>query len=657
MNNIKSYILLTWMLVSFVGCKMEDLKDDVEGLKDRVTLIEEQVKILNDNVEVLAYVLDPQQKTINSVTESNGKYVITLSDGSVLTLEAGAPGTVNAPDITVSEEGYWVVNGVPTPVKAKGEDGNNGNGIPQFRVQNGKWEVRFGSDGNWGAWEPVAGGNVAGAGDLGDQIFESAEVKGDSFVVVLANGGGTYTLPIVAQLTCAIDKSGQGEDGCIEFQSGEKKVIRVKIEGDGEPLAPVYPAGWRAELVKLTEADAEGYNYQLVVYAPNQTSAASRAAADNTSEIAVRVHKGAFWAVDKIKVRLPKVYDSNYAQFMDGADLEVNGYKFSKLSLGITDSQNIKVVTGNTTITENGVYFVNADNVELICNSGSGTKLDYLVILPYKDDQRASLKVSEQIYLNKFFICQNVDIEYTAASSYVLRIQPGTPANVIMNNCKVEGLVAGSGFAMPDAANNGSLARFSMQSCDVKIDDTSVAATNLVNDMDCETLEFVNNIFYRSMEKMEGVKLNVKVYNGITSKSTRTIGSLIFNQNTIVNLEATNTAMVYAKQIGAIEINNNIFWNMEMDANSMFIRYTVNMQDESKGKGDGNLGYAGSSGKTFKVCFTDTGKGITCPEGIVNLTADFQKNDIFDVENEVTFNISKGVFVPNAKYQSYGAQR
>lgn len=137
MNNIKSYILLTWMLVSFVGCKMEDLKDDVEGLKDRVTLIEEQVKILNDNVEVLAYVLDPQQKTINSVTESNGKYVITLSDGSVLTLEAGAPGTVNAPDITVSEEGYWVVNGVPTPVKAKGEDGNNGNGIPQFRVQDG----------------------------------------------------------------------------------------------------------------------------------------------------------------------------------------------------------------------------------------------------------------------------------------------------------------------------------------------------------------------------------------------------------------------------------------------------------------------------------------------------------------------------------------
>lgn len=84
--------------------------------------------------------------------------------------------------------------------------------------------MRFGSDGNWGAWEPVAGGNVAGAGDLGDQIFESAEVKGDNFVVVLANGEGTYTLPIVARLICAIDKSEQGEDGYVEFQSGEKKL-------------------------------------------------------------------------------------------------------------------------------------------------------------------------------------------------------------------------------------------------------------------------------------------------------------------------------------------------------------------------------------------------------------------------------------------------
>lgn len=663
MNKLKSYILLTWMAVAFVGCKMEDLKDDVNGLKDRVTLIEEQVKILNDNVEVLAYVLDPQQKTINNVTENNGKYVITLSDGSVLTLEAGAPGTVNQPEISISGDGFWTINGEATGVKAIGEDGANGDGIPQFRVIDGKWQVRYGSEDVWGNWQEVPGGNIGG-GSLGDQLFESAQVSGDKFVVVLADGKGTYELPIVAQLTCAIEKTALGTDGYIEFQSGERKIFRVKLEGDGEPLAPVYPAGWRAELEKLAQADVDGYNYQLVVYAPNQTSTASRAAtADNTSEISVRAHKGVFWAVDKIKVKLPKVYNSNYEKFIDGGTLDINGHEISKASLGITDEQAIQVVNSSTPITGSGVFFVNADNVELTYDLGFGNKLDYLVILPYGGNERAGnarakLTVKKQIYLNKFFVAQDVDIEYTATSSYVLRIQPGTPANVIMNNCKVEGLVAGSGFAMPNAADNGSLALFSVQSCDVKIDDTSVAATSLVSDMDCETLEFVNNILYRSVEKTGGVKLNLKVFNGYKDQGgKRTIASLVFENNTVVNWESTTTAMIYAKQIGSIKINNNIFWNMEMDANSMFIRYAENMQDESKGQGTGNLGNTGPSGKTFKVCYTDSGQGITCPEGIENDTKKFQNNVIFNVDDPNSFNTTTGVFVPTAEYKSYGAQR
>ena len=140
MKYIKSYIFLTLMVVSLVGCKVDDLKDDVNDLKDRVALIEEQVKLLNDNVEVLAYVLDPQQKTIKSVTENNGQYVITLSDGGVMTLTIGQPGTIVQPEISVDNNGYWVVNGNPTGVKAVGEDGKNGEGYPEFRVENGKWQ-------------------------------------------------------------------------------------------------------------------------------------------------------------------------------------------------------------------------------------------------------------------------------------------------------------------------------------------------------------------------------------------------------------------------------------------------------------------------------------------------------------------------------------
>lgn len=651
MKHIKSYILLTLMAVSFVGCKMDDLKDDVNDLKDRVTLMEEQIKILNDNVEVFAYVLDSQQKTISSVTESDGQYIITLSDGSTMTLTVGKPGSVVQPTISVDENGYWVVNGLSTGVKAVGEDGTTPD-YPEFQVKNGEWQVRFGEDGEW---KPVEGGNIGG-GSLGDQIFESAEVVGDKFVIVLANDGGTYELPIVSQLACEINKDVVGADGYIEFQPGETKTFKVKITGT--PLAPVYPSGWRAELEKLESADENGYNYLLVVYAPEQTSASSLAnvVASNISEISVRVNKDVFWAVDKINVKLPKVYDSNYAQFMDGAALSINGYEFSKASLGIDDNQKIHIVTGNTDISESGVYFVNEDNITFTYNLGNSVSVDYLVILPYDDtNKRSKLTVQKQVYLNKFFICQNVDIEYTATSSYVLRLQPETPVNVIMNNCNVSGLVAGSGFAMPQAAGNGSLEKFSAVSCNFNLDDTSDAATNLVNNMDCSVFEFVNNIVYRSVDKTSGVALNVKMYNG----NSRTINSLIFNNNTIVGLESTTTAMVYAKSINAIDINNNKFWNTEMDANSMFIRYVNNMQDPSKATGGNNIGYSGTNEKTFKVFFTNSGVNppITCPPAFSNLPADFQKSDIFNVDDTNSFNTATGVFIPTASYSSYGAQR
>lgn len=647
MKYIKSYILLTLMAVSFVGCKMDDLKDDVNDLKDRVTLMEEQIKILNDNVEVFAYVLDSQQKTISSVTESDGQYIITLSDGSTMTLTVGKPGSVVQPTISVDENGYWVVNGLSTGVKAVGEDGTTPD-YPEFQVKNGEWQVRFGEDGEW---KPVEGGNIGG-GSLGDQIFESAEVVGDKFVIVLANDGGTYELPIVSQLACEINKDVVGADGYIEFQPGETKTFKVKITGT--PLAPVYPSGWRAELEKLESADENGYNYLLVVYAPEQTSASSLAnvVASNISEISVRVNKSVFWAVDKINVKLPKVYDSNYAQFMDGAALSINGYEFSKASLGIDDDQKIHIVTGNTDISESGVYFVNEDNITFTYNLGNSVSVDYLVILPYDDtNKRSKLTVQKQVYLNKFFICQNVDIEYTATSSYVLRLQPETPVNVIMNNCNVSGLVAGSGFAMPQTAGSVSLEKFSAVSCNFNIDDTSVAATNLVNNMDCSVFEFVNNIVYRSVDKTSGVALNVKMYNG----NSRTINSLIFNNNTIVGLESTNTTMVYAKYINAIDINNNIFWNTEMDANSMFIRYLNNMQDPSKATGGNNIGYSGD--KTFRVFYVDSGTGITSPPAFSNLPADFQKSDIFNVDDTNSFNTATGVFIPTASYSSYGAQR
>lgn len=292
MKHIKSYILLTWMVVSLVGCKVDDLKDDVNDLKNRVALIEEQVRILNDNVEVMAYVLDPQQKTIRSVTENNGQYVITLSDGYAMTLNVGKAGSIVQPAISV-ENGCWVVNGLSTGVKAVGENGKDGDGYPEFRVQKGKWQVRFGD----GEWTDVTGGDLGTGASLGDQFFESASLSADGTVfTIVGTEGQVYTFPVVASLVCEIN----GNETVVEFDYDSVQEFDVKISG-GEPLAPIYPAGWRAELTKKEADNADEYNYTLTVYAMLSSRAAT---ADNTSDIVVRVNNGTLWAVDKLQVKM-----------------------------------------------------------------------------------------------------------------------------------------------------------------------------------------------------------------------------------------------------------------------------------------------------------------------------------------------------------------
>ncbi len=292
MKFMKLYILFALSVFCITGCKMENLKDDVNELKDRVTLLEQQAQILNDNIKAMAYILDQNNLAISSVEESQdgSQFTIILSNGDELTLTIGKPGDASLVPTIEIIDGYWYINGVPTGVKAVGEDGADAS-IPQFRVEGGKWQVSYG-DGNW---IDVEGGNLDGIESLGDQFFQSAAISGDgtSFDIVLQNGE-KVSLPVVS-LVCEIKKE---TTDAVSFIYGEVKELDVKING-GEVLAPLYPAGWRAELIQKV-ATSDEYNYTLVVYSP--AAPLSRVSADNTSEISVRVTDGVEWAVDKIKV-------------------------------------------------------------------------------------------------------------------------------------------------------------------------------------------------------------------------------------------------------------------------------------------------------------------------------------------------------------------
>lgn len=640
MKYIKSYIFLTLMVVSLVGCKVDDLKDDVNDLKDRVALIEEQVNLLNSNLEAVAYVLDSQNRTINSVDDAQeGKYIITLSDGSELVLTTGKEGVVKEPVITIGEDNNWYINGQPTGVPAVGKPGANGQGVPEFRVNNGNWEVRF----NDGEWKPVEGGTGVATGSLGDQFFDSAKVEGDVFVVTMIDGS-TYHLPIVKDLVCSIVKEGAGEDGFFTLEKGERKAFTVTVKGDNPTLT--YPAGWRAI---LSTPDSEG-QAELMVYAPVEfVSLASRAAADNASDVTIRVQKGAFWAVDKIKVKTPKVYNNDWDKYNDGVSVEVGGLDINKQTYG-----EATLVSYDQEIENGGVYFVEADNVTLTYK-GKANDIKNLIILPASNSvSNIKFEIPSQVYFSGSFVCKKINIINKVSLTYTLRLMKGaeeSSANVILEDCILNGLVLTKGFLMPAKADEVNLSKFLMLNSDVRVEGSGTGLY-LISNISCEDL-CVNNTQIYSVE--EGTSItDFKILNG----NARWVKNLTLKNNTFIDVQSSGASaagLVWASKVTTFDISGNLYWLSSPQKASFLLRNdTPNSETSFLMKN--NYGYG--NGQNMKVYYTSGATNVLPDESLKGENEKVMKaQDLFDISQGATFDKSNGKFIPSDDYKDFGAQR
>lgn len=111
---------LTLMVgTSFVGCK--DYDDDISNLQTQITANKDAIAALQK--------LMAEGKYVTGVTKTaDGSLVFTMSNGGAsVTIPSvngqdGSDGTI----ITISEDGFWVLDGVKSAVKAKGDKGDKG---------------------------------------------------------------------------------------------------------------------------------------------------------------------------------------------------------------------------------------------------------------------------------------------------------------------------------------------------------------------------------------------------------------------------------------------------------------------------------------------------------------------------------------------------
>lgn len=679
MKYIKSYLFLVLTAaLALTGCKQDDLQDDVDALANRVAILEEQVKLLNENLETISFVLNSENKTIQSVTQSGNAYTLTLSNGETLTLNIGVQGSIDVPEIpedaeynsliSISEDGYWVIRGEKTGHKAVGQPGANGSGYPEFRVNDGKWQVRFLSDdGEVTDWKDVEGTANTSIGEIGDQLIAGVDTSDPTRLTITYytnySEGTTeeVSLPIVPGLICQIvtNELLDGE-GYLQMEAGTIQTLSVKISGGTPQLT--YPSGWRAT---IEDPESDGM-YELTIYSPAEdaatASAQSRVSANNTEDVTVRVQSGMYWAVDKVKVRTPKVYNNDYDRYADGQTITIGGIEINEATYGAATN-----ITASQSISAGGVYFITgaasrADDGEIVLSISSDEVIENLIIIA-SDEVDASLQMSKSIKISKTLVAQNMDIKPTA-NIWPFTIS-GTDVNVVFNKCLIEGLYVTKGLLQPETAGTSSVGNMEMSDTDVKITYQNEDANGrlyLINTLPCDKLTLTNNIIYSVPDETHDDYLkNLKIFNCNGDNPQCPIGELVFNNNTIVNAKSDNTALVYAYSIGKVAVNGNLYWVTNPDKGTFMIRTrTLDHENtaEQDAQGGENFGYinntdADHTQTQIKVYYT-SGTAQIRPSTIPELTSTVE---FFDIDNSGVFDYDTGTFIPQGEAAGYGAQR
>ena len=122
-------ICLTFVLLFYTtSCSEEDWKDDFEKLQDQIEALENDLANQKKIIESLS-----NSTLITNIEYGTDAYTIFFNNGKSITLTNG-----KTPAISISPQGYWVINGEVTEFKAEGTPGHS----PKIEIgENGNWWI------------------------------------------------------------------------------------------------------------------------------------------------------------------------------------------------------------------------------------------------------------------------------------------------------------------------------------------------------------------------------------------------------------------------------------------------------------------------------------------------------------------------------------
>lgn len=648
MKRYKSFILFGALALSFAACNTDDLEQNIDALETRVQGVEAQVQALNNNMNVIRVLLDGN-KTIQTATKApDGTWTLLLSNGETLTLTPGNTDDTTYPVIEISDDGYWVIEGVKSERRAKAEDGKAADITPQFQIVaegGGKvWQVSYDEGTTWEYVTDETGARVSATGaGAGTNPIASAEVEGNNFKITLTDGGD-YTIPIVKDLVCQITDPVDMENGKWYVDRTESFTVTVS-EGSDVIARVVVPAEWDAT---ISESGAER---TVSVTAPSTPSECI---------LVVEVTKGVNTVTDEIVVRTNVTADGYYADFMAGLDIQIGNVKINKKMFG--EDVTIKHVTADESI-EDGltevVYFVDGGKtLTLARSSGSGTGaaggFSSLVIIGNDSQEKSTLKLSTK---NNYvslrgsdgglgLLMKNIIFDNSVrTNNYALNVEgnisegsTATYKNIVFDGCKLNSSV-------------GSFCRITNTGTNIRIPVENVAIYNSVIKLGVNTNIFnvdgsvhdgwknaalVNNVFYSP----DGSSYSLGVLNfNVTSN---VFDNLTVDSNTFINTTGGNGFVRMCVQNASI--GNNLVWKSN-STTATFVNFVK--KDGVATAWDVNAPMNLAYGEGLK--WIGTGSTYYSPEGTSVNTGttttdpfDSSAGGVLDYENEI-FKTSTGI--------------
>ena len=330
-----------------------------------------------------------------------------------------------------------------------------------------------------------------------------------------------------------------------------------------------------------------------------------------------------------------------YAKYNAGENITIAGKTYNKATYGegtlISATQTIDLTDGNK------VYFVEPGATVKVGPTNSCVKY---IVIGNDPSQRTKVTQATSIKVGKdnshyAFLNLEIDMQITATGqgNDVMTIvnNGSTIERIAFDNCRLTYPTNGRQFIYKGDATTF-ISDFAFHNCDYCFTYTTDHMYLLrLDSAEAQhgTFDFQNNVFWHT-----GTMADAKGFNIVTGSKSK-VATLIFKNNTFVNLKTQSNASSYFhvdSNADNVDINNNIFY-FDKSVCNMYIH----RKSAENGTSAGNVYYINSGEHIFKV-FTTNPSWVTHPEKLES--SPFTSMDI-----------TAGKFVKADAHKNIGAQR